>query len=69
MDELLRGEWGFKGFVMSDWGAVDQRVPALEAGLELQMPGDGGEGAKKLVNAVKDGSLDERILDLSLIHI
>ena len=63
LDELLRGEWGFKGFVMSDWGAVDQRVPALEAGLELQMPGDGGEGAKKLVNAVKDGSLDERILD------
>ncbi len=63
LDELLRGEWGFKGFVMSDWGAVDRRVPALEAGLELQMPGDGGEGARALVRAVRDGSLSERVLD------
>lgn len=63
LDELLRGEWGFRGFVMSDWGAVDQRVPALEAGLELQMPGDGGQGAAKLVRAVRDGELSERVLD------
>ena len=38
LTEVLRGEWGFEGLVVSDWGAVAQRVPALRAGLDLEMP-------------------------------
>lgn len=63
LDRVLRGEWGFEGAVVSDWGAVDDRVSALKAGLELQMPGDAGEGARAIVRAVESGALDERVLD------
>ena len=40
LTELLRGEWGFDGLVMSDWGAVHDRVAAVAAGLDLEMPPD-----------------------------
>ncbi|MBR0463972.1 MAG: glycoside hydrolase family 3 C-terminal domain-containing protein, partial [Clostridia bacterium] len=63
LNEILRDEWGFEGAVMTDWGAVADRVKGLEAGLDLEMPGSGGVNDKKIVDAVKDGSLDEKILD------
>lgn len=63
LTDILRREWGFEGFVVSDWGAVNERVDALKAGLELEMPANGGIGDAKIVAAVKDGKLDEKILD------
>lgn len=52
LTDILRNEWGFKGFVMSDWGAVDNRAQGVYAGLELEMPGTGEENKRELVNAV-----------------
>jgi len=63
LTDILRNEWGFEGFVVSDWGAVDERVKALEAGLDLEMPSSNGLGDKKIVEAVKKGELPEEILD------
>jgi len=65
LTEVLREEWGFRGAVVSDWGAVDDRVAALEAGLDLQMPGDGGAGNRAVVEAVRAGTLDEAVVDAS----
>lgn len=42
LTDILRGAWGFDGFVMSDWGAVNDRVKGIAAGLELEMPGSQG---------------------------
>ncbi|MFC8694888.1 glycoside hydrolase family 3 C-terminal domain-containing protein [Streptomyces parvus] len=63
---ILRGEWGFDGIVMSDWGAVRDRVAALRAGLDLQMPGTQGRTDREVVAAVTDGSLDEAVLDTAV---
>ncbi len=63
LTDILRGEWGFDGFVMSDWGAVVDRVKGLEAGLELEMPGGDGGTDRQIVEAVKSGALDEAVLD------
>lgn len=52
LSDVLRDEWGFKGFVMSDWGAVDNRAQGVYAGLELEMPGTGEENKRELMNAV-----------------
>ena len=63
LTDVLRNEWGFDGYVVSDWGAVNNRVKDLEAGLDLEMPGTGGVSDKLIVEAVKNGSLDEAILN------
>ncbi|MDF2988009.1 MAG: glycosyl hydrolase, partial [Eubacterium sp.] len=63
LTDVLREKWGFNGFVMSDWGAVNERVAGLLAGLELEMPSSSGEGDKKLVGAVRTGTLPESVLD------
>lgn len=69
LTDVLRGDWGFKGYVMSDWGAVNDRVAGLKAGLDLEMPSSNGVYDKEIVAAVKDGSLDERILDETVERI
>ena len=69
LTDVLRGEWGFKGYVMSDWGAVNDRVKGLEAGLELEMPASGGDNDAMNVKAVKDGALEEKILDQAVERI
>lgn len=66
LTEILRDEWGFEGFVVSDWGAVDERVMGLDAGLELEMPSSKGYTDKQIVEAVKAGELDERVLDIAV---
>ena len=63
LTDILRGEWGFDGIVMSDWGAVDDRVAALAAGLDLEMPGFGQENDTALARAVASGRLAEAALD------
>ena len=69
LTEVLRDEWGFDGYVMSDWGAVNDRVKGLKAGLELEMPASGGTTDKEIVEAVKKGELDEAVLDRAVERI
>lgn len=66
LTRILRDEWGFEGFVVSDWGAVNERVKALQAGLELEMPSTGGLGDAKIVAAVQSGELAEETLNLAV---
>ena len=69
LTSILRDEWGFDGFVVSDWGAVNDRVKGLAAGLDLEMPYSHGETDKQIVQAVKNGTLDEALLDKSVKNI
>ena len=69
LTRVLREEWGFAGFVVSDWGAVNNRVAGLAAGMDLEMPSSGGRTDAEIVAAVRDGSLDEAVLDASATRI
>jgi len=60
---ILRDTWGYQGIALSDWGAVNHRAAALNAGLQLQMPGPGGRNSKELLEAVQDGSLKKSVID------
>lgn len=66
---ILRDEWGFQGAVISDWGAVDGRVPALAAGLDLEMPGPQPGSVAEIVAAVRSGDLDESVVDRAVERI
>jgi beta-glucosidase len=63
LTDILRGEWGFEGFVVSDWGAVHNRILCSLAGLDLEMPGMGEMPVQILVDAVRRGQVDESIVD------
>ena len=63
LTDVLRKEWGFEGYVMSDWGAVSDRVAGVAAGLDLEMPASGGVNDRKIVEAVRAGKLDEKLVD------
>ncbi|WP_123041138.1 beta-glucosidase [Cohnella candidum] len=63
LTDILKDEWGHEGFVVSDWGAVNERAEGLAAGLELEMPSSGGAGDRKIVEAVRSGKLLEDKLD------
>ena len=69
LTEVLRNEWGFEGYVMSDWGAVSDRVEGVAAGLDLEMPSSGGINDAKIVAAVREGQLDEAIVDQAVERI
>ncbi len=69
LTEILKEEWGFEGFVVSDWGAVHDRVDALKAGLDLEMPGPRERRVKAVVDAVRSGELDEAVLDEAVRRI
>lgn len=69
LTETLRDRWGFDGYVMSDWGAVNNRVEDLKAGLDLEMPGSFGVNDKMIVGAVLSGELEESVLDAAVEHI
>jgi len=70
LTEILRDEWGFEGFVVSDWGAVNNRVKGLIAGLELEMPGVAEPSNDDyIVKAVREGKLKTEVLDLAVERI
>lgn len=69
LKDVLRTEWGFDGYVMSDWGAVDERISDLVAGLNLEMPGNGGVNDRRIIKAVQDGILEEAVLDESVAEL
>src|SRR6266498_4497193 len=69
LTEILKEEWGFEGLVVSDWGAVRDRVAALKGGLDLEMPGPQDRRVKAVVEAVRSGKMDEAILDESVRRI
>jgi beta-glucosidase len=66
LTEILRQEWGFEGVVVSDWEAVFDRVRGLVAGLELEMPGNGGVNDFRIVEAVRRGDLEQEVLDTAV---
>lgn len=63
LTDILRKEWGFDGYVMTDWGAINDRVEALRAGCNLEMPSSSGMTDVEIVEAVKSGTLQEAVLD------
>jgi beta-glucosidase len=69
LNEILKNEWGFDGLVVSDWGAVRDRVAALKGGLDWEMPGPQDRRVKTVVEAIRSGELDEAILDESVRRI
>ncbi len=69
LTDILKKEWCFEGLVVSDWGAVRDRVAALKSGLDLEMPGPQDRRVKAVVEAVRSGKLDEALLDESVHRI
>jgi beta-glucosidase len=67
--DILKDEWGFEGLVVSDWGAVHDRVASLKGGLDLEMPGPQEQRVKAVVDAVRAGTLDEAVLDEAVCRI
>ena len=71
LTDILRDDWGFEGFVMSDWNAMRDRVLSLESGSDLEMPGQGayGQRDREIYDAVASGALDEAVLDRAVERI
>ena len=63
LQEILRDQWGFEGFVVSDWGGSNDHTAGVAAGSHLEMPTTGGDSDLELVEAVKFGKLSEELLD------
>lgn len=63
LTDILRKDWGYEGFVVTDWGAVKDRVKGLQAGLDLEMPGSMTGKAEGIIKAVESGRLSEETLD------
>jgi beta-glucosidase len=69
LTDVLKNEWGFEGLIVSDWGAVRDRVASLKGGVDLEMPGPQERRVKVVVEAVRSGELDEAVLDESVRRI
>lgn len=63
LQDILRDEWGFDGFVVSDWGAGNDYVEGVRAGSHVEMPTTGGDSAEQLIKAVKNGRISEKMVD------
>ena len=69
LTDVLRKEWGYDGLVMSDWGAMHDRVASLKAGLDLEMPGDTPVCRRWILDGITDGSLPQEVLDTACRNI
>jgi beta-glucosidase len=69
LTDVLRGDWGYEGAVISDWGAVSDRVEGVRAGMDLEMPSSHGMTDAQIVHAVEAGELDEDSVDASVRRV
>ena len=69
LQEILRAQWGFNGFVVSDWGALHDGVAAVSAGLSLEMPGSGVHHRNRVVEAVSAGRLTVEEIDQVVVPL
>jgi beta-glucosidase len=69
LTDILKKEWGFEGFVVSDWGAVHERVTSLLAGLDLEMPGPQAARTQRVIEAAQSGKLPAAVLDEAVERI
>lgn len=69
LTDVLRDEWGFKGIVVSDWGAVNDRGVGVKAGLDLEMPGSKGLNDKSIYTALENGTLTTEDLDRVVLRL
>lgn len=66
LKKILREEWCYEGVVVTDWGANNNRVEGVKASQDLEMPGINGDNDKKIVEAIKNGELEEYVLDATI---
>ena len=69
LTDILKNEWGYEGLVVSDWGAVRDRVASLKSGLDLEMPGPQDRRVQAVIEAVRSGELSQAVLDESVRRI
>ena len=69
LTDILRKEWGFNGLTMTDWGAIHERLASLEAGLDLEMPGDTAICRKWIIDGVHEGKLRMDTLNQAVRHV
>ena len=69
LTDVLRSEWGFDGFVVSDWAAVHDRPSAVAAGTDLEMPGPRPRRVRAVIDAVHAGTLDETVVDEAALRV
>ena len=69
LNDLLRGEWGFEGMTMTDWGACSDHIEGVRAGMDLAMPSLGDSADKQLADAVRDGVLDEKYVNKAVERV
>ena len=69
LTDVLRKEWGFNGLVMTDWGATHNRIKMLEAGLDLEMPGDTNICRKWIIDGIREKRLSMDVLDKAVRNV
>ncbi len=69
LSDILRDKWGFKGLVVTDWGACNNRVKGIQAGQDLEMPGSGDFFVEEIVSSVEKKELDEQVLNRNIERI